>query len=221
MQRIPNQEGEKHKKAKERDTKEKEKQKTYTDKHRKAKEKKVVKGDLVMIKQDKTTTRPPWDPDCYEVEKVTGTKVEARRGNTVKTRNVRKFKKVDRRPSELETRSRKKEGSDEMRAGEVETDEDDWLDWSIKGLQEVEYTAVEVDDRADSSADISTDSEFEVVLDISAEELNRETDGGEELEERRNPSPKQRKKMQSRARYKKEDRFQRGGPGSILRKRVM
>ena len=60
----------------------------------------------------------------------------------------------------------------------------------------MEYTAAEVDDRADSSADISIDSEFEVQLDMSAEELNRETDGGEELEERRNPSPKQRKKMQ-------------------------
>jgi hypothetical protein len=36
-------------------------------------------GDRVLLKQTKTTTRPPWDPAPYEVTKVKGTQVTAMR----------------------------------------------------------------------------------------------------------------------------------------------
>ena len=59
---------------------ERQKQKDYADKHRRAKEKPVRVGDKVLVKQEKTTTKPPWDPNPYKVTKVKGTKITASRG---------------------------------------------------------------------------------------------------------------------------------------------
>ena len=45
-------------------------QKEVFDKSQKAKEKKLNKGDEVLIKQKKTSLRSPWNPEGFEVMEV-------------------------------------------------------------------------------------------------------------------------------------------------------
>ena len=84
--------GANHKEARDKHTEERRKQKEYADRHRKAKKKKVLVGDEVLLKQTKTTTKPPWNPQPLKVVKVKGTQVTARRGQFERTRNIEKFK---------------------------------------------------------------------------------------------------------------------------------
>ena len=78
-------------------------QKEAFDKRQKAKEKKLNKGDEVLIQQKKTSVRSPWDPEGFEVTGVKGSKVTLKRGEETKTRAKNHVKVVEKRPKELET----------------------------------------------------------------------------------------------------------------------
>ena len=45
-----------------------------------------------MVKQVKTTIKPPFDPDFYVVTEVRGTKITGERRGKIKTRIVEKWK---------------------------------------------------------------------------------------------------------------------------------
>ena len=111
-----------HKEARKKHKEEKEKQKEYADKHRRAKKKEVKVGDKVLLKQDKSTTKPPWNPDPMEVKEVKGTKVTAQRGEFKRTRNIEKFKIL----KHYQPSAHLKEAR--TRQGEETDEEDDWLD---------------------------------------------------------------------------------------------
>ena len=78
-------------------------QKEVFDKKQKAKEKKLNKGDGVLIKQKKTTLKSPWDPEEFRVVEVKGSAVTLKRGEETKTRAKNHVKVVEKRPKELET----------------------------------------------------------------------------------------------------------------------
>ena len=80
------------------------------------KDREVQVGDKVLLKQDKTTIRPPFDPEPFEVTSVHGTKVEAERGGMKRTRNLGKWKVLKPRPAHLrrsQTRLQKQEDETE------------------------------------------------------------------------------------------------------------
>ena len=52
-----------HREARTTDLKKKEERKAYADAHRGSKEEEPEVGERVLIKQRKTTTKPPWNPD--------------------------------------------------------------------------------------------------------------------------------------------------------------
>jgi len=54
-------------------------QKIYHDRRTGAKPKNILAGDKVLIKQKKTTTRPPFDPNPFTVTNVDGNKVTYQR----------------------------------------------------------------------------------------------------------------------------------------------
>jgi hypothetical protein len=116
-----------HQQAKEKDLLAKLKQKKYADKHRRAKEQVVEIGDKVLLKQEKTTIKPPFDPEPFKVTEVRGTKVEAERVKDGKrrVRNVSKWKILKQRPAYLQPSrgSRKKEIEEE----EEESDDEGYL----------------------------------------------------------------------------------------------
>ena len=99
LHQVPN--TEEHQLVKQKDAEAKRKQKKYADKHRRAKDKKVQVGDKVLLKQDKTTIHPPFDPEPFEVTTVQGTKVEAERNGKKRTRNLGKWKLLKPRPAYL------------------------------------------------------------------------------------------------------------------------
>ena len=93
---------------------EKQKQKNYTDKKRRAKEKIISPGDEILIQQKKTTIKPPWDPRPFTVVDVHGSKVEGQRGEEVKFRAKNRVKMLKERPEHLKIRNHVREkGGDE------------------------------------------------------------------------------------------------------------
>ena len=70
------------------------KQKEYVDKKKGTKEKELKVGDKILLQRKKTTTKSPWDPTPYEVEKIKGSEVTARRGEEVKRRAKNNVKPV-------------------------------------------------------------------------------------------------------------------------------
>ena len=62
-----------HKEAKEQDKKSRQIRKLQRDFKRRATTKTMVPGGCILIKQQKTTTKPPFDPKPYTVTKVKGT----------------------------------------------------------------------------------------------------------------------------------------------------
>ena len=63
----------------------------------------------MLIRQKKTTIRPPWNPDPYTITKVKGSQITATRGEEKKVRNVKKFKLLKERPANLRPRRSGKE----------------------------------------------------------------------------------------------------------------
>ena len=67
------------KEAKMMDIETREKRKRRFDKTKHAKDEEIVKGDKVLVKQQKTTVKPPYDPNPYVVKEVAGTQITATR----------------------------------------------------------------------------------------------------------------------------------------------
>ena len=75
------------------------KQKKYFDIHKRAKTKNIAVGDKVLIRQNKTTLKPPFDPSPYTVTEVNGNRVPAqRRDGSTRIRDKNNLKKLKDRP---------------------------------------------------------------------------------------------------------------------------
>ena len=74
------------------DAAEKAKHKEYVDKRHRARDREIKVGDQVLVKQNKTTTRPPWDPKPYLVVKVKQSKIFLERDGRSQVRNIKKCK---------------------------------------------------------------------------------------------------------------------------------
>ena len=98
-------------KAMDRSVREKRKDMFDSRKHTKTKE--VVKGAKVLVKQKKSSIRPPFDPNPYMVTKVKGTQVTASRGAKERTRNQVKMKVLKERPVHLQPQGRKWEQAED------------------------------------------------------------------------------------------------------------
>jgi hypothetical protein len=90
-----------HKEAKQKDAETRVARKEIFDKKHKVKEQIIQPGDQVLIKQQKTTIKPPFDPTPYDVTEVKGSQVTARRGAKVRIRNMAKVKLLRKRPEHL------------------------------------------------------------------------------------------------------------------------
>ena len=62
----------------------------------------MVIGNKVLIKQQKTTVKPPYDPKPYVVTEVVGTQITATRAGKETRRNKAKVKVVKVRPAHLQ-----------------------------------------------------------------------------------------------------------------------
>ena len=76
-------------------------QKQYFDRRRNATEKAVNPGDKILVKQNKSTTKSPYDPKPYKVVQVEGNQVDAVRDNKFRRRDKNSIKVVKPRPEHL------------------------------------------------------------------------------------------------------------------------
>ena len=76
-------------------------QKALFDKQHKAQPKLDYVGDKVLLKQEKNTTKPPFDPHPYNVIKVKGCQITAQRNGQVRVRDKSFIKVLQPRPPHL------------------------------------------------------------------------------------------------------------------------
>jgi len=76
-------------------------QKKQFDRRRKATNKEVKVGDQILVKQDKSTTKPPFDPSPYTVVQVDGNRIDAEREGKFRQRDKNAIKVVKQRPKHL------------------------------------------------------------------------------------------------------------------------
>ena len=77
-------------------------QKKYFDISKRAKTKNIAVGDKVLIWQNKTTLKPPFDPSPYTVTEVNGNRLLAkRRDGSTRIRDKNNLKKLKDRPANL------------------------------------------------------------------------------------------------------------------------
>ena len=99
--------GKEHEEAQENNKEAKKKAKAYADKRRKAKDREVKVGDNILIAQDKSTIKQPFDPHPYKVTKVSHAQVTAERGGRKRVRNLGKCKIIKDRPGYLRDKDHK------------------------------------------------------------------------------------------------------------------
>ena len=102
--------------------KEKEKQKMYYDQRKRTKEKQIKVGDEIMLQQQKTTIRCPFDPDTYKVKEIKGSSVVAERRGRELFRAKNLIKVVKQRPHYL--RDTKTEKTQKMVDEDIDIDVD-------------------------------------------------------------------------------------------------
>ena len=90
--------------VREKHDKSKAQQKLLADNRRKPKEKLINVGDKILIKQTKSTTKPPFDPEPFKVTTVEGNHVIATRGHQKRTRCKSHVKILKERPEHLKPR---------------------------------------------------------------------------------------------------------------------
>ena len=77
------------------------------------------------MKQDKTTLKPPFDPEPFTVIAVQGSKVTAERDNKTKCRNLAKWKLLKDRPQYLvPNKKKKREGN---KSEEEDSDDESYI----------------------------------------------------------------------------------------------
>ena len=75
------------------------KQKEAFDRRHHAQPKEISPGDQVLLKQEKTTTKPPYNPDPFTVEKVEGNRLTLNKGEQRRVRDKNKVKRIPQRPA--------------------------------------------------------------------------------------------------------------------------
>ena len=219
-----------HKEAKEMDREERMKRKVTFDKKHRANEQEIKEGDKVMIKQEKTTVKPPFDPKPFTVTKVRGSQVTAERGSKVRVRNKAKVKLIKNRPEHLQKGSKGKLEDDAS-----SDDDDDYINLtSVEEPEEVRPAALEpLQDRPQGPEG----EELQDLLDLLEEEGDQEEQNQEQQEDHHpeapdpaavplspvrprsrrlrkrtarfaeeQNSPQERKKLQSKAKHKRKEK---------------
>ena len=206
---IPTPTGKAHKEARQADKKEKEKQKNYADKKRRARYVEYKVGDRVLLRQTKTTVKPPYDPEAYVVEEVKGTEVTARRGKKKVTRNVQRWKIIKQRPPYLQRQGREAGSQDDS-----DEEDDDWdfeLPAPQPGQHELEGQAGPGDGQPQANDHLRHGEQRRVPQE------RWEVAHGPWRPKGNSPSPRERKRRQQEARNR--DRGQRNHPYQLRNRR--
>ena len=95
-----------YKEAKAQDKKTRKERKERYDEKNRVKECQIKPGDRVLMRQEKTTVKPPYDPNPYEVTEVKGAQITCSQGGKEKKRPKEKIKVIEERPEYLRSGGR-------------------------------------------------------------------------------------------------------------------
>ena len=146
----------------------------HFDKRNKTKEKQLEVGDEIMLQQQKTTTRSPFDPDTYRVKEIKGSSVVAERRGRELLRAKNLIKVVKQRPAYL--KEAEKEKSKKIIEEDIDVDMDkirrrvaEMEEETVEGAEEVgeDQTAQPIGDQEEkgSTSGDSDDSRFTITYD--------------------------------------------------------
>ena len=122
---------------KERDTAIKAKQKEKLDEKRRTKEHTIKKGDLVLVKHEKTNKlSTPYGPTPHIVERVKGSMITATRGNARTTRNSSFFKKIEGNAEDIKLEEENDPDIDEPESEEIEEEKEEIINENVEVDQE-------------------------------------------------------------------------------------
>ena len=184
-----------HCEARKKDASTREERKLKLDKRRRARDIEYKEGDRVLIKQKKTTTKPPFDPKPYTITKVEGMQVTAERGDKIRVRNKAKWKLVKERPSRLQPRPRDLQ--------DVDSDsDDDWYTGPASQQQEAVQDNHEEEEGVDGGDEETQDPEEAATFSPIASRTRRKAEGSAQL----SPRERKRRKVQAMKRDKQDRR---------------
>ena len=195
-------EGEVHQRAQAKDKETRAARKEMVDKKKRAVLKKICPGDRVLIKQQKSTTKPPYDPEAYTVTGVKAAQVTAERGSKRRVRDMSRVKLLKLRPAHLRKAGVSTESVD---PDDPDSDsDDDFLDLKAdrpRGL--VEQESIEEEGELLEELLELEDVVAEVEEDQDTADTPPRRQGLRPRPSRKQASPKQRKKRQSAAKFRK------------------
>ena len=148
-------------------------QKKYFDKGHRAAEKTVQPGDTVLVRQKKTTTKPPFDPHAYEVVKVKGKRVTSKREDKILVRDKNHVKVVPPRPSTLCPSFAKKKNKTLKTTPQHDFDDDDDISHIINNTNRVVHLPPDSASGSDSSNSPVAPLRDESLFQIDEEERSR------------------------------------------------
>ena len=208
---VKSAEGKMHQEAKAKDRETREKQKEVFDKRKRAVLKDIKSGDQVLIKQQKSTVNPPYDPKPFTVTKVKSAQVTAERGSTTRVRDMSKVKLVVPRPIHLRTRRQEERRQD----SDSEDDDDDFNLDAILGRGQPQEQEVDVQVQVQPQME-EQEEEYPHLEGVQtpARRVRKAprrysppswyASYGMEDPSYKQPSPQQRKRAQGAAKYKKK-----------------
>ena len=200
-----------HQEAKEKDKVTRLKRKEVYDKKNRTQEQEIKPGDMVLVKQQKTSTKPPFDPKPYQVKEVKGTQITVIRGKQQKVRSKEKVKLLRKRAEHL------RGGSTESQNQEMREELDEEDDWDInlqdkpqKSIRE-DRVRVEIPEGEETVPAAQRDHQPQIQVTAASPHSTRKSGRQRKKPERlgeaateeqtRQLSPRERKKRQSRARF--------------------
>ena len=208
-----------HRKARAQDSKSRNDRKVYRDEVKKAREVDFKVKARVLLSQKKTTTKPPFDPNPFQVIKINGQQVTIQRGAKVLVRNKAQLKLLTERPDRL-----KRQPEVHIQQKLVDDAYDDDYEWysPVKTAQQqdedIQVTVVDNPVDAEGSEVVGEDITTEAEGLVAEEEGDRTeqlelavAEPTEQVElavaEPRSLSPRERKKRKAAARKRKDKDF--------------
>ena len=187
-----------HMEARKKDAATRQERKTKLDKRR-AKDIEYKEGDKVLIKQKKTTNKPPFDPKPYTITKVEGMQITAERGDKIRVRNKAKWKLIKDRPSRLQPRP------SDSQDGDSDSD-DDW--YTGPAVQQQEVAGENQEERVDGGEEVDEGDEETEEPEKEATHSPIASRTRRKAERSAQPSPRERKRRKAQA--MKRDKQDRG-----------
>ena len=133
-------------------------QKRQYDRRHRAKNKSVEVGDKILIRQKKTTSKPPFDPAPYTTVKVDGNRVHAKRGDKQRCRDKNDIKVVKERPDHLKPKWEARANNNQVTSYDEFDIEANWKLFNKEAESQSSYSSTSTSSQQEESEEVEHES---------------------------------------------------------------